>query len=116
MIVWYEFHCYSCKADNLVYGGDPDDCSFFDDEGFKCRKCGKNNDIDQEDGTTSESENEYSFADFSPRDSEQEISRLKSGDFTEEEFQNLCHKFTEDDACRFRAGCEEYQRKLFGSK
>ena len=45
-----------------------------------------------------------------------EVSRLKAGTFTEEEFQNLCHTFSEDDACRFRAGCEAYQKKLFGEK
>jgi hypothetical protein len=44
-----------------------------------------------------------------------EIERLLRGDFTEEEFQNLCHKHTGEDAARFRQGCEEYQRKLFGS-
>ena len=43
-----------------------------------------------------------------------ENERLKRGDFTEEEFQNLCHHFSEEDACRFRQGCEAYQRKLFG--
>ena len=45
-----------------------------------------------------------------------EIDRLKRGDFTEEEFQNLCHNFSEDDACRFRQECEAYQTKLFGLK
>lgn len=45
-----------------------------------------------------------------------EINRLKSGDFTEEEFQNLCHKFQEDDACRFAEGCVRYNEKLFGDK
>ena len=44
----------------------------------------------------------------------EEVERLKSGNFTEEEFQNLCHNMTTDDLCRFRKGCEEYQRKLFG--
>jgi hypothetical protein len=43
-----------------------------------------------------------------------EIERLKSGNFTEEEFQNLCHNLTTDDAERFCNGCEEYQKKLFG--
>jgi hypothetical protein len=43
-----------------------------------------------------------------------EIDRLKRGDFTEEEFQALCHNFSEDDEARFKAGCEAYQRKLFG--
>ena len=45
-----------------------------------------------------------------------EIDRLKLGDFTEEEFQNLCHRFSPDDAARFKAGCEDYQRKLFGEE
>lgn len=45
-----------------------------------------------------------------------EIDRLKRGDFTEEEFQNLCHNFSHDDAARFKAGCEKYQRKLFGER
>lgn len=46
----------------------------------------------------------------------QEIDRLKRGEFTEEEFQNLCHNWSEDDICRFKQGCEDYQRKLFGFK
>lgn len=41
--------------------------------------------------------------------------RLKRGDFTEEEFQNLCHNCDENDAARFKKGCEAYQRKLFGT-
>ena len=45
-----------------------------------------------------------------------EIERLKNGKFTEAEFQNLCHEFSADDACRFRAGCDEYFEKLFGRK
>jgi hypothetical protein len=45
-----------------------------------------------------------------------ELNRLRRGDFTEEEFQNLCHNSSADDACRFRAGCEAYQRKLFGGQ
>lgn len=43
-----------------------------------------------------------------------EIARLKAGKFTEEEFQNLCHNFSEDNICRFFQGCAEYQKKLFG--
>ncbi len=46
---------------------------------------------------------------------ESEIVRLKRGDFTEKEFQDLCHHFSEDDRERFKAGCKEYQRQLFGS-
>ena len=45
----------------------------------------------------------------------QEIMRLTRGDFTEEEFQNLCHNFTPEDAERFAEGCRQYQSKLFGS-
>jgi hypothetical protein len=45
-----------------------------------------------------------------------ENERLLRGEFTEEEFQNLCHNMTTDDACRFKAGCEAYQKKLFGDK
>lgn len=43
-----------------------------------------------------------------------EIARLKAGDFTPEEFQNLCHKFSEKDKEAFCKGCEDYQTKLFG--
>lgn len=43
-----------------------------------------------------------------------EIERLLRGDFTEEEFQNLCHNFSEQDAERFKHECIEYQKKLFG--
>lgn len=42
-----------------------------------------------------------------------EIVRLRSGDFTPEEFQFLCHKFSEQDREAFFAGCAAYQRKLF---
>jgi hypothetical protein len=45
---------------------------------------------------------------------EKEVARLKSGDFTEEEFQNLCHKFSDSDKTSFCNGCESYQAKLFG--
>ena len=44
-----------------------------------------------------------------------EAERLRRGDFTEEEFQNLCHNFDEADLERFGKGCEAYQRKLFGA-
>ncbi len=44
----------------------------------------------------------------------EEIKRLKRGDFTEEEFQNLCHNFSEEDKDKFRQGCVDYQKKLFG--
>lgn len=44
-----------------------------------------------------------------------EVKRLKEGNFTATEFQNLCHNkeksVTPEEFC---AGCEEYQKKLFG--
>jgi hypothetical protein len=43
-----------------------------------------------------------------------EVDRLKAGRFTPEEFAALCHCLSEEDACRFKQGCEEYQRRLFG--
>ena len=46
---------------------------------------------------------------------DQEIARLKTGKFTEEEFQNLCHELSEDGKPEcFAKGCIEYQKKLFG--
>lgn len=44
-----------------------------------------------------------------------EVERLKRGDFTEEEFQNLCHN-TDIQAGFdvFAKGCEAYQQKMFG--
>lgn len=45
---------------------------------------------------------------------QQEVERLKRGDFTEPEFQNLCHNFDPSDEARFEQGCLEYQAKLFG--
>jgi Tfp pilus assembly protein PilO len=45
-----------------------------------------------------------------------EVERLKRGDFTEEEFHNLCHNLSEDDEQRFKQGCSDYQKKLFGCK
>lgn len=46
----------------------------------------------------------------------EENERLKRGDFTEEEFQNLCHNFKSEDRTRFVAGCTAYQEKLFGCR
>lgn len=43
-----------------------------------------------------------------------EIERLKNGQFTEEELQNLCHNLTPRNECAFKLGCEKYQRELFG--
>jgi hypothetical protein len=52
-----------------------------------------------------------------------EVKRLREGDFTEAEFQNLCHNLKVDgrpvtaaDVCRFSDGCTGYQRKLFGAE
>ena len=45
-----------------------------------------------------------------------EITRLKAGKFTPEEFQNICHKNPSSNGMNeFCNGCDEYQRKLFGS-
>lgn len=46
-----------------------------------------------------------------------EVERLKRGDFTPEEFQNLCHHRDEKPGCTYQEfcdGCAEYQRQLFG--
>lgn len=43
-----------------------------------------------------------------------EVARLKRGEFTEEELQELCHNLGEEDADAFFAGCCQYQHKLFG--
>lgn len=59
---------------------------------------------------------EYEEVKYELEKANEEIARLKAGNFTEEEFQNLCHNFSADDACRFKKGCEEYQKKLFGNK
>lgn len=40
--------------------------------------------------------------------------RLLRGEFTEKEFQNLCHNIPKEDVCKFRAGCESYQKYLLG--
>ena len=42
------------------------------------------------------------------------IIRLLRGDFTDEEFQNLCHNLDESDFEKFCDGCDAYQMKLFG--
>ena len=46
---------------------------------------------------------------------EAEVERLKRGDFTDDEFQNLCHSMPQAKMNCFQKGCEEYQKKLFGS-
>lgn len=43
-----------------------------------------------------------------------ENRRLKRGDFTPEEFQNLCHNFSAEDREVFYQGCADYQRRLLG--
>lgn len=45
-----------------------------------------------------------------------ESDRLRSGRFTEDEFQNLCHNFNQDDCNEFCEGCLQYQIKLFGDE
>jgi len=42
------------------------------------------------------------------------IERLLAGDFTEDEFQNLCHNIPPKRLCDFADGCDSYQRQLFG--
>lgn len=47
-----------------------------------------------------------------------EVRRLRRGDFTPEEFQNLCHHRDQKPGCTrqdFEEGCRQYQAKLFGS-
>lgn len=43
-----------------------------------------------------------------------EIKRLKEGNFTSEELQNLCHNLTNCDLHAFAEGCKREQEKLFG--
>jgi hypothetical protein len=46
-----------------------------------------------------------------------EVERLKRGDFTPEEFQNLCHNLHEKPGCTLELqgkGCDAFQKKLFG--
>lgn len=43
-----------------------------------------------------------------------EIERLKSGQFTPDELQNLCHNLSPQQQCAFKFGCEKYQKELFG--
>lgn len=48
---------------------------------------------------------------------DREIARLKRGEFTPEEFQNLCHEREDRPGCSVRQffdGCADYQLKLFG--
>ena len=46
-----------------------------------------------------------------------EYDRMRRGDFTPEEFQNLCHNLPPHCTREaFAAGCAEYQRKLFGEQ
>lgn len=45
----------------------------------------------------------------------EEVKRLKRGEFTPEEFQNLCHNAdVQAGFDAFADGCEAYQEKLFG--
>lgn len=43
-----------------------------------------------------------------------ELARLRRGDFTPEEFQNLCHNIPTGCAEEFCDGCEQYHQQLFG--
>ena len=43
-----------------------------------------------------------------------EIERLKRGEFTDSEFQSLCHNFQDADVERFADGCVDYMNNLFG--
>lgn len=50
-----------------------------------------------------------------------ENARLANGNFSAEEFQNLCHNMRvdgkpldADSVCAFKRGCEDYWRRLFG--
>lgn len=45
---------------------------------------------------------------------EKEVERLKKGNFTEQERQNLCHNLSQDDVNNFGLGCFHYQVELFG--
>jgi len=46
---------------------------------------------------------------------EAEVTRLRRGEFTPQEFQDLCHnKSVQDGFEAFADGCETYQEKLFG--
>lgn len=50
-----------------------------------------------------------------------EHNRLRSGNLTEQELNELCHNLkvdgqpvTQELVCRFKKNCEEYQKRLFG--
>jgi hypothetical protein len=45
-----------------------------------------------------------------------EVERLRRGDFTEEEFHDLCHNLSEDNEQRFKQAFSDYQKKLFGCR
>jgi hypothetical protein len=47
---------------------------------------------------------------------EKEVERLKAGNFSDDELQNLCHQFPPEKVCSFRNGCTQYQVKLFGQE
>jgi hypothetical protein len=47
---------------------------------------------------------------------EAEVARLKRGDFTDAELQDLCHNMPPDSLGKFKRGCEDYSAKLFGLK
>lgn len=45
-----------------------------------------------------------------------ELHRLRRGQFTPEELQELCHNLTPRQLCEFQKGCENYQSALFGNR
>ena len=47
---------------------------------------------------------------------EDEIARLRMGEFTDEELQGICHNLKEDCPIRFADGCVAYNQKLFGER
>jgi hypothetical protein len=50
------------------------------------------------------------------RSLKKEVERLKEGDFTPEELQNLCHNLQGCGRAEFEEGCRRYQEQLFGPK
>lgn len=63
------------------------------------------------------SENGYNEMDRRRLAAEKEVERLKRGEFTREEFQNLCHNRHEKPGCTaqdFFDGCAAFQKSMFG--
>lgn len=57
---------------------------------------------------------DFALAEWCPMCLRAEVERLKRGEFTPDELQNLCHNLSADDACAFLRGCRAYQLQLFG--